>query len=480
MRNRIPYLHFTLLLLTNVSCGVFNKNSSSNDVTNPTKGYLPDIYELQDPDCSVENATGSFDKEVKVWISNEHGDVEQKTFDFSKVSRTGLKSAMIENTISFDQEVLIPSSGSGILPMPEFEPKPWSKGSQIHYLTDGSPDIKEKTMLFCRPKGGYDRHSKENVALAALVGIKLAYDKHQSLGELKDDLAQPVNNKLKKIKLVIHPKLIEVSPEGRNYVTDNAFWTGKWGDEPNPLIVVLPHSKRPLSEYGHSVKYWEQPAIFSHEYGHHIFHHYGKYLYDFNKRDIKALTMISGGINEGFADLVSYFTISSESDFTHVYRFDDDPENDPNSRNLLERDYKFEKTDLTKSFSHTRVGYMTEEEPFDPKINFWAYYWQKKHQIGGVVAHTVAKSYHANQDLKNNPDQILKSLILSLHKLNKKYEQSFFIPKAEEFLETSLLHFIEPSKPEHLPLTDNTEWIDAIKDGFPKYSTGWLFKFSGI
>ena len=88
MRNRIPYLHFTLLILTNVSCGVFNKNSSSNDVTNPTKGYLPDIYELQDPDCTVENATGSFDKEVKVWISNENGDVEQKGTAFRPSCQT--------------------------------------------------------------------------------------------------------------------------------------------------------------------------------------------------------------------------------------------------------------------------------------------------------------------------------------------------------------------------------------------------------
>ena len=468
MRNRIKYLHFTLLFLTNVSCGVFNKDSSSDDVTAPSYGQ-PDVYDLQDPDCGAEGATGTFDKEVKIWISNENGEVVQKTFDLSNISRNGLNSAFIEKTVYTDKEILVDKPGHGILPGSRNEGIQLPSQKTSLQLTDSDSDESLNTMYFCRPKGGYDRNSKENVALATLIGIKLTYEKHQKLGPLVDENLSPIDSKLKKVNLLIHPKIFKIDDGKKRYKTNNAAWSNP-GAKYGFYILVYPHSKDSETSHPFRVKFWEQPAIFSHEYGHHIFHHYGKKLSELEKNASKSVRLIANGLNEGFADLISLFTIRTEPELTHIMSMGNHPDKDPNERNPLKKNFKFKGEQYSKTFTYEMIDTMTEDEPAASTM------WQEEHDIGSVVAHTINHTYDANSDLKDDSNKF-KSLIIALDKLNKKYQ--LYLPfSSKTLLEESLFHFVEPSKPKTLPLTDHTKWIDAIDNSFPEYSSQWVTKFN--
>jgi hypothetical protein len=113
-----------------------------------------------------------------------------------------------------------------------------------------------------------------------------------------------------------------------SYQTDNAFYMPS-----TSTVTFLPHSQK-LKRQGLNVNYWEVPMVASHEYGHHLFQSiYKNFLtsssgtyscFDLNDNSENKVQFKSGkirslknddilnGYNEGFADLISYYSLDEE------------------------------------------------------------------------------------------------------------------------------------------------------------------------
>jgi len=110
-----------------------------------------------------------------------------------------------------------------------------------------------------------------------------------------------------------------------SYMTDNAFYMPS-----NHSITFLPHSQGVMGS-SLNVNFWEIPMVASHEYGHHLFemiyqsngnnvsNSHGCFNTDATKpkstrKSIEARVVkvqdVVNAYNEGFADLISYYTLS--------------------------------------------------------------------------------------------------------------------------------------------------------------------------
>lgn len=266
----------------------------------------PIKYPRADPECNETNALDRLGDEsgnIKVWISR-NGVMTRVSIPIPAVSGHGLESEAIADTvwgheISYDMECK--TQADGVL----------CKAPQTKIHSPG------QRLFFCRKDANYPRESLENAALASMIGIIKTYSVQKSLFP---------EEKIPKLTLLIHPLIIDhhytdneeikdaVSFDIHHVRTDNAFLFSR---EEGNYIAALPTSVEFGSRKRASEPHiWEVPSIMSHEYGHHIFHHYAPSLANQRGDDQVSqspyLDLAKSAINEGFADLLAYFTFSLE------------------------------------------------------------------------------------------------------------------------------------------------------------------------
>ena len=96
----------------------------------------------------------------------------------------------------------------------------------------------------------------------------------------------------------------------------------------SPSILALPHSKQNYKSIFLEIGFWEKRAIFSHEFGHHIFSHYASKFYEETVKGqysfseliserynaSKSNLLVQTAINEMYADMIAYYAHNSGLD----------------------------------------------------------------------------------------------------------------------------------------------------------------------
>jgi hypothetical protein len=201
----------------------------------------------------------------------------------------------------------------------------YDKGQDDYNLVDTSELIlgsKGEDLTICPQTKTYDTFTYEAIALSISNSIT------QTHAEITKNISP---TKIPAISLNIAPeiKVIRSYLGGENngvklnyYESDNAYY-----DPSTQVIAFLPMSKT-YQSYHSEVALWQVPMVASHEYGHHVYNSLTSLskktsLNCFNNRsNITALSLSNvvkkhdtsakfayDSINEGFADLISYYTL---------------------------------------------------------------------------------------------------------------------------------------------------------------------------
>lgn len=175
----------------------------------------------------------------------------------------------------------------------------------------------------CPEDESFEEETIESAGLNAAYFINKTHSRYTGLG---------IGPALKPLTLNIMPSITQKKSEfGMNgWEESDAFWTDNAIYNPEASsITFLPHSMEWKRTQG-TVNFWAIPMVPSHEYGHHIFQgiyqartssihrHQGcfgsinstqqEYAPD---RKVSPFDVL-GAYNEGFADLVSFYTLDAE------------------------------------------------------------------------------------------------------------------------------------------------------------------------
>jgi hypothetical protein len=183
-----------------------------------------------------------------------------------------------------------------------------------------------KELSLCSDGSDYEENTYESAGLNTAYFIHKTYDRYTSaVPEVK---IGPIT--LAIAPLIIH-SLIYRNPQGilvkdSRYVTDNAYYRTD-----TKSVTFLPQSQE-MRRSGMTAKFWEVPIVASHEYAHHIFQalfgpvsgsavdvhgcfgteEFGMTAFGENgPRKITAIDVLNA-YNEGFADLVAYYSLSAD------------------------------------------------------------------------------------------------------------------------------------------------------------------------
>lgn len=321
---------------------------------------------------------------------------------------------------------------------------------------------------FCPEVDGYYQDSIESAALNASHFIKKT---STNFKEAVPDIF------LSPITLNISPRIVNTSVERdedgalfkkSSYLTDNAMYL-PYSD----TIVFLPQSKE-LKNRGYNMKFWEVPMVASHEYGHHIF----KNIYGISRagsvhkcfessklkekvpKKNKALALrrvnfddVLTVFNEGFADLISFYTLSSK-------------ERSVRGVNCLQITRDVESSKLIngkrKVFSEENIESFFS--PYPDYLNGGCYNpsLQEVHVQGAIFAHSAYKFF---QHLNYDHSQALGSLVLWLNYLK---DESARLKRMnpQDFFETALDNFFLMSlQKDYRPI--DSEICKQIKSIYP-------------
>ena len=222
--------------------------------------------------------------------------------------------------------------------------------------------------------------------------------------------------KLDPIRLRVTPKVritVKVKSEGNQlrsyYLTDNASFNSA-----DKTITFLPHSTVHTT-----AKYWEIPMVGSHEYGHHIFNTLVKpevtdqnnfhgcfsqnltALPDFKAEQTNAdQKRILSAFNEGFADLISYYSLGDDERTLKGVRCLQ-VSRDVGSSVFFDHQ--------TKVFSMNNVTmFLSPSYYTDNNLGCEITDYREIHIIGAVFAHTADKIVST---LTNSKEDKLKSVL---------------------------------------------------------------------
>lgn len=190
-----------------------------------------------------------------------------------------------------------------------------------------STDVKELSapsiVSVCPDAGKYERGSVESAALNVNYYISKTNRKVKEL--LPSAKIDPVSVEItpmikKSLKVIVKGEEVW---KYEAFDTDNAYYMPS-----KKSITFLPHSEE-FRKAGITMNFWEVPMVSAHEYGHHIFESihpshshaegmkncFGKLglQSDASEAEAREVTKddVLGALNEGFADLVSFYTLDN-------------------------------------------------------------------------------------------------------------------------------------------------------------------------
>lgn len=253
---------------------------------------------------------------------------------------------------------------------------------------------------------------------------------------------------LTKLKFKVAPSiytyfLVKGGPYGKNkfnkkgFKTDNAYYNPS-----DKEIVFLPPSREGKTKglFG-GTPLWEIPMVASHEYGHHIFNTVMK-NYEKGESSVQHLCFNNelhqgfseqidtfvrktdvheavSSINEGFADLISYYSLSSEeASLKNVTCMEEN--RDLNFKNFKNGDKKIFNKHVI-DLMNDPIAKNTTKKCSDPDF-------QEIHDLGAVFASITNDTldlFVTTQNVVDQKSEKLKILLTWLKKFNSEYVSNF-------------------------------------------------------
>lgn len=255
------------------------------------------------------------------------------------------------------------------------------------------------------------------------------------------------------------------------YEVDNAYYNPR-----NKEITFLPQSKT-YQKKRDSTPYWQMPMVGSHEYGHHIFTslvgdsvaksiEFTKNCFQGHDKTVKffaqgevgskrdnSYKFALGSINEGFADLIAKYTLSSEeSSMTNIICFEDNRDAGNDSF----------KEGAKKIFDKNALNLIDGEQTVRAPKSCNQPNFQEIHHVGAVFAYSADKilsAYSEDSDLK------LKVLLQFAKELRTR-QDALVSKKAGDYLHISLtLLNMTAAKVLNTPATESH--CDVLGEIFP-------------
>lgn len=454
------------------SCGYMFKPNERKEVKFPTIG-TPQAFELDDPDCDLGSTKPKFSNQVTIWMIDKNGELNKQVFDLSNVSRAGLESTAISEALYSEQD--IDQRQFTLNSKPQFASQFKDKRA-LNAIKEEHKNGVFKRINFCREDGGYRADSIENAALAAFVAINETNRVHNIL-QLKPGTKKSLN----KIKLIVHPKLFAMeSLYLKKYYVDNAFWADLGSFQ---IITILPHSLE--WEDSNKLRFWETPGVFSHEYGHHIFHTYGPSVEYPSKRLMyhQQFSRINNGFNEGFADLISYYSLSFRQQLNPALLLSGQTHGHQN-RDVNTPSLKYETSSFQLSISKKYDSLVAEilGSTFTYELNssdYEGYLIQECHESGAIMAYVFNKLLDG-YGYRHMPHKKMELIIAWLHKQEASMRITGNLTSPHTHLDSALNGMFElldgiqiQSGLQHLSIKEKD---DLIFELFPHYYSSWAKK----
>lgn len=288
----------------------------------------------------------------------------------------------------------------------------------VEFFVTNEPE----TMSICPGVKSYQRYSYENAAMSAVHSIGKTVSKLRDVGYSAG----------RGVKVFISPltterRIFELEDRvvKEDYqLTDNAFYFPAMR-----AVVFMPQSEESRDGGGFgNVPLWEVPMVGSHEYGHHVFHNTMKNAVGelssfhhscftrFEAQDPPKIRSVDAGdalsaLNEGFADLISYYTLGdSERGLKGVVCMEDNRE--VGSPVFMNGDEKLFSENVMQAFL---ADYRIESSGcYTPD-------YQQIHTIGAVFA-SVAERLMSNMGHdKRDKLELVLSWLEDLNKYHQKY-----------------------------------------------------------
>ncbi len=330
------------------------------------------------------------------------------------------------------------------------------------------------------PDEVYQHNTVESAGLNTHYFINQTFQKVQSLiPEIKiGPIDLRISPSLKISYILADQKKV---PPHIMYLTDNAFY-----DPFNRTISFLPHSKE-AQKAGMDFVFWEVPMVASHEYGHHIF---ASIFHDlpedgdslcFNTRvegisnihvpgrqkekqvvsnELRFVTIndVLSGLNEGFADLIAYYSLSDFERSLHGLKCLQ-VSRDVGSDTFINGAKKFFGPDALNSFFSITE---TENESLSSceSINY-----QDSHTLGAIFAHSVETYLNI---LGASKEQKLKVTLEWLKKMDQDYASNVS-QTPQDFLETSFITLLRIA-PRTLGKIFDVNHCDEVEEIYPRIS----------
>lgn len=299
-----------------------------------------------------------------------------------------------------------------------------------------------KELKLCPDESEYFPNTIESAALNASFYINKT---HNNFTEVIKNI------KVSPVTLNISPSILRstlsVNNQGETikqsaYMTDNAFYMPS-----THSIVFLPHSQDVRNSFL-NVNFWEVPMVASHEYGHHLFEminkteeisslnrihtcfgeqeRQSKNFKNLARRQVKVKDVINA-YNEGFADLISFYTLDPEErnikgvNCLQLTR-------DINSSVLVNGRSKVFSNEVLGSFfsSFDTSAFSSCENPS----------FQEVHVMGAIFAYNV--NHFLNHFTDSNEEK-LKIIVKWAKTLKKESNKTHH---ARSFLKTTMTNFV--------------------------------------
>jgi hypothetical protein len=329
--------------------------------------------------------------------------------------------------------------------------------AESHYGEDFEHRYENKTyqhLVYSRPINidlcpdtfEYEQNTIESAALNASYFINKAHQKFMSANP--GTLIPPVT-------LKIAPRIrqtVTVDNERKTlYLTDNAFYQPAF-----KTITFLPHSLEARMT-GFYMNFWEIPVVAAHEYGHHIFNTLmgsaatseanhidlcfdNRISKNFRPTPIKtrevSTTTVLQAFNEGFADLVAFYTLDkSQRDLTDIKCLQV-------SRDISHQTF-FNGT--PKVFSHEALKSFFSKKNDSPNKTCSDVDYQDIHAMGAIFAHNADRLLSRFTESSEKKLQVLydwlKLLKVEQPKLSSLSAEHYFEAVFDLFLRLSLSKF---------------------------------------
>jgi hypothetical protein len=270
-----------------------------------------------------------------------------------------------------------------------------------------------RNLKICRPDGHYARASIEGISLTSIASLDNANRFYRSVPNARENLRNATVIVLPLVEKVI----TETGSDGSrstysSVTTDNLAYTSNF--DGRPAFVIFPKSRNAVSKgRWQNLNLWELPWGMAHEFGHHVFRSHSGieklpgttitlhglqlgtpiHSIDFDAdKPVKGFMLagrsvgpeqIFGAVNEGFADIFSYYSLGQSATLTEgVDCFEKN--RDITSATFANGAPKMISTEVLDIFNATERIAANSCVGAD---------YQDIHNIGAIIAHGIMRLY---------------------------------------------------------------------------------------